>query len=161
MATKFQTKIALSPEVREQLVQSLNIALATALDLQLQIKQAHWNIKGPQFFARHELFDKLAKRTRKMTDEIAERATTLGGYAAGTVRLSAKNSVLPEYTLDAVDGRVHIRTLAERYATYTALLRGSVEQAENLGDPATADLFVEALRKAEMDQWFLESHLNV
>lgn len=39
----------------------LNQHLADVLDLGLQAKQAHWNVKGPHFIALYELFDKVAE----------------------------------------------------------------------------------------------------
>ncbi len=160
MQTRFASNINLPDTAKRELTASLNVALATALDLQLQVKQAHWNVKGPQFFARHELFDRLAEGLRAAADNFAERASALGGYARGTTRQSAANSVLPEYDLDASDGRRHIQVLAERFGKYDELLREAIADAEKLRDPATADLFTEALRQAELDMWFLESHLQ-
>jgi starvation-inducible DNA-binding protein len=153
--------LALPDDTRRALVESLNTVLATSIDLQQQVKQAHWNVKGPQFFARHELFDRLATRLRAAADEIAERAATLGGYATGTVRLVAERSKIPEYDLDAVDGRAHMRALAERFGSLSALLRVVVEEADSKGDPVTSDLLTQTLRTVELDLWFLESHLNV
>ena len=109
MPTRFTSHVALPDETKVALVETLNVALATTIDLQSQLKQAHWNIKGPQFFARHELFDNVAVKLRDFADSIAERATTLGGYAQGTIRLSVEASKLPEYELRAVDGKQHIQ----------------------------------------------------
>ncbi len=125
------------------------------------MKQAHWNIKGPQFVARHELFDSLAGRLLDHADVVAERASTLGGYAMGTVRQSAEHSKLPEYDLRAVDGKHHIRALVDRYSDYNRLIRTAVGEAQEHKDPATEDLYTEILRGAELDMWFLESHVNV
>ncbi len=148
-----------SPD-REALVSDLNAVLATTVDLNLQVKQAHWNIKGPQFFARHELFDKLAAPLHGAADTIAERASTLGGYAQGTVRLTALGSILPEYDLTARDGQQHIEALVARYTLYARQLRELSARAEALGDPVTVDVFTEILREAELSLWFLESHLQ-
>jgi len=161
MTTKFTSHAALPDNAKQALVDSLNTALATTTDLHSQVKQAHWNIKGPQFFARHELFDAMAVRLRDFADDIAERATTLGGYASGTTRLSAKASKLPEYELNAVDGKQHIKVLVDRFSEYTKLIRSSIEEAQRHGDPATEDLSTEILRGSALDMWFLESHLNV
>ena len=49
-----------------------------ALDLALQAKQAHWNVKGPSFIALHELFDELVDAVLEHADELAERAVELG-----------------------------------------------------------------------------------
>jgi len=157
--TRFNTNVSLKDDVRDSIVNQLNVVLATSVDLTSQIKQAHWNIKGPEFFARHELFDKLADRTRAVVDDVAERAATLGGYAEGTVRMAAEKSVLEPYDDKAVQGRRHVELLANRFGAYSALLRSSIAQLEGK-DVVTEDLYTEALRQAELDMWFLESHLN-
>lgn len=161
MTTQFNSHVSLPEGAKTVLVDTLNTALATTTDLYSQVKQAHWNIKGPQFFARHELFDKLAARLRDSGDLIAERAATLGGYARGTVRLSSEDSRLPEYDLRAVDGKQHIKALVDRYSDYTGFMRAAIEEAAEHKDPATEDLYTEILRATELDMWFLDSHLNV
>lgn len=161
MPTRFSNHVSLPEDVKVALVETLNTALATTNDLHSQVKQAHWNIKGPQFFARHELFDAMAGRLRGFADVIAERATTMGGYASGTTRLSAEHSKLPEYELRAVDGKQHIKALVDRFSDYAAFVREALREAAEKGDPATEDVYTEILRGAELDMWFLESHLNV
>lgn len=158
--TRFKTRIDLDKTTRGKLVDRLNLALCTTLDLSSQVKQAHWNIKGPTFLSRHALFDDLSDHLRGWSDNIAERATALGGYADGTVRDSAKNSALPAYDKDAIQGRAHVHTLAERYGKYTGMLREMVIDAENMKDVVTEDLLTEVLRGAEMDLWFLEAQLE-
>lgn len=155
----FATHVAVAELDREKLVRGLNTTLATALDLHSQVKQAHWNIKGPQFFARHELFERLATRVLTWADELAERTSALGGYAMGTTRLGAAASEISEYDLSAVDGSAHLLTLVERYATFCERLRVRVNEAADADDAATEDLYIEILRAAELDMWFLESHL--
>ena len=87
----FSTRNDLSREVRGRMIELLNQQLADTFDLYSQTKQAHWNVKGAQFFQLHELFDKLAEELQGYVDQIAERATALGGLATGTVRMSAAN----------------------------------------------------------------------
>ncbi len=161
MTTRFTNHVSLPEKTKTQLVEDLNVVLATTVDLHSQVKQAHWNIKGPQFFARHELFDNLASKLRDYADAVAERAATMGGYAEGTVRLGAEGSKLPEYDLRAVDGKQHVKTLVDRYSTYTSFIRDTIREAAEKNDPVTEDLYTEILRGTELDMWFLESHLNV
>lgn len=161
MSAQFTNHVSLPKETKTKLIDTLNAVLATTSDLRSQVKQAHWNIKGPQFVARHELFDSLAAKLVGYADATAERAATLGGYATGTVRQSAERSKLPEYDERAVDGKHHIKTLVDRYSEYNRLIRNAVREAAVLEDPATEDLFTEILRATELDMWFLESHLNV
>jgi starvation-inducible DNA-binding protein len=112
----FATRNDLSREARDEIVALLNQQLADTFDLYNQTKQAHWNVKGAQFFQLHELFDKLAAELAGYTDMIAERATTLGGLAQGTARMSAANSQLAECDLDITDSLPTVEALAERYA---------------------------------------------
>jgi starvation-inducible DNA-binding protein len=156
----FPSHVNLSADAREELIDVLNTLLADAIDLHWQIKQAHWNIRGRHFYSRHELFDDLAKRARDQADEFAERAGTLGGYAEGTIRLAAKNSELPEYDLQAVDGDSHVRALVDRFARYGASIRNGIHRADEVNDPVTADLLTQTLSAVELDLWFLESHLH-
>ena len=90
------------------MIDLLNQNLADISDLQLQAKQAHWNVKGPAFFSLHELFDKAAEELEGFADEIAERAVALGGVAFGTARIAANCSRLGEYPHDISLGDKHV-----------------------------------------------------
>jgi starvation-inducible DNA-binding protein len=156
----FSTRNDLSREVRGQMIALLNQQLADTFDLYSQTKQAHWNVKGAQFFPLHELFDKLAAELVGHADVIAERATALGGLALGTVRLSAANSQLPECELDVTDSLPTVEALADRYAALATRMRKAIESADGKGDADTADLFTEVSRGLDKALWFLEAHLQ-
>jgi starvation-inducible DNA-binding protein len=156
----FSTRNDLSREAREEVVELLNQQLADTFDLYSQTKQAHWNVKGALFFQLHELFDKLATELAGYTDMIAERATTLGGLAQGTVRMSAANSQLAECELDVTDSLPTVEALAERYAALARSTRQAIESADGLDDADTADLFTEVSRGLDKALWFLEAHLQ-
>jgi starvation-inducible DNA-binding protein len=156
----FSTRNDLARETREELVSLLNQHLADTFDLYSQTKQAHWNVKGAQFFQLHELFDKLAVELLAYVDLIAERATALGGLALGTVRMSASNSQLPECELEITDSLPIVESVAERYAALAASTRHAIEAAEDQSDADTADLFTEVSRGLDKALWFLEAHLQ-
>jgi starvation-inducible DNA-binding protein len=155
----YSTRIDLPQAVRSQVVAILNQTLAASLDLKTQIKQAHWNVKGKDFFQLHELFDEMAGEMEEYVDMVAERVTALGSTALGTARIAAESSILPEYPLDAVEGSEHITALAERYAAYGKHLRDSIDQTDAAGDADTADLYTEISRTIDKRLWFLEAHL--
>jgi starvation-inducible DNA-binding protein len=159
-APSFATKIDVPEKDRSALVELLNARLADTTDLYSQVKQAHWNVKGSDFFQLHELFDTLAGEVYPFADKLAERATTLGGVAAGTVRMAAGNSTLPEYPSDAVNGQEHLKALIDRYAAYVANIRQAIDQADEHNDKTTADLFTEVSRAVDKHLWFLEAHLQ-
>ncbi len=155
-----KTRIDLDAETREQLVTLLNQQLADTFDLYSQTKQAHWNVKGPQFFQLHELFDKLAADLLPNIDDMAERATTLGGTALGTAKMAAKASRLEEYPATVTSGTESLETLIDRYATLAASTREAIETSAKLGDADTSDLFTGISRGLDKSLWFLEAHLQ-
>jgi len=156
----FDTRIDIDPNVRKELIELLNQQLADATDLFTQTKQAHWNVKGLDFFQLHELFDTLAKLPRKHADLLAERATALGGLALGTVRMAAENSTLPEYPVETVEGREVVNLMVERWAAYAASLRAGIKRTQELNEPTTEDLLTELSRETDEALYFLEAHLQ-
>ena len=92
-----KTQMSLPETNRHDLVVILNISLASTADLYLQLKQAHWNIKGPQFIALHKLLDDIAEEVEGQVDIIAERITSLGGTALGTSQAIVEYSQLRLY----------------------------------------------------------------
>jgi len=160
MTRMHETRIDLAEEIRDKLVGVLNHQLADVFDLYTQTKQAHWNVKGTDFFQLHELFDDIATAVLPHVDLIAERATTLGGTALGTARMAATTSSLTEYPEDAVDGMTHVRALADRFGSYAKSVRAAIDTAADLGDQDTADLFTEVSRDIDKHLWFLEAHLQ-
>jgi starvation-inducible DNA-binding protein len=159
-ARRFRTQVNIPTERRTALIELLNQSLASIFDLYSQTKQAHWNVKGEEFYQLHELFDEIAGELIGFTDEIAERAVTLGGTALGTVRMSAEGSTLPEYPLDAVDGQRHLTLLVERFGAFANHVRGAVDRADELGDKLTSDVYTEVGRTLDKRMWFLEAHLQ-
>jgi starvation-inducible DNA-binding protein len=154
------TRIDLSAKTRARMVAALNGRLADALDLQLQAKQAHWNVKGPSFIALHELFDRIAGEAAGHVDELAERITALGGIAEGTVQAVAGRSRLDPYPLEISDGRAHVDALAAALAKFGKAVRKSIDDAAKAGDADTSDLFTGISRAADKNLWLLEAHLQ-
>ncbi len=153
----FENSIDMKVQIRETIINMLNARLADCSDLYSQCKQAHWNVKGMQFIALHELFDEVAAEVLGFVDEIAERATALGGYVYGTVRCAASTSSLPEYDLGAVSCQEHLVAIVARVAAFGTLIRQNIKDSQD--DFDTADLFTEISRAVDKKLWFLEAHL--
>jgi starvation-inducible DNA-binding protein len=153
-----QTRNDLAIEVRTAIVELLNARLADTVDLYLQTKHAHWNIKGPNFIALHELFDKLAEGLEDNIDDLAERAVALGGVAEGTIGSIAKRTQLRGYPPNLRDGSAHIDALADGYAAVGKTVRRAIDDAGKLGDADTSDLFTGVSRELDKNLWLLEAH---
>jgi starvation-inducible DNA-binding protein len=156
----FRTSVNLKENTRQEIIQILNARLADTLDLKLQTKHAHWNVKGSDFIQFHELFDDVATHLEAHSDLIAERITAIGGVANGTTRQAAAASSIPEYDLNAVDGLSHVAALVERLAKLTNQARTDIDRADDLDDKGTSDLLTQIVRDADKDLWFLEAHLQ-
>jgi starvation-inducible DNA-binding protein len=152
------THNTLSENVRGQSVDLLNKHLAAAIDLHAQVKQAHWNVRGPGFIAIHELFDKVASTVEEYSDIIAERAGALGGAAQGTVQVAAENSFLISYPLRIADCNEHVFAVSSALAAFGQSAREAIGLTTNFGDADTADLFTELSRGIDRQLWFVESH---
>lgn len=156
----FHTRIDIPQPQRVSLIELLNARLADTIDLHLQAKQAHWNVKGPSFIALHELFDDIAGELDEHADTIAERVTALGGEANGTLAAVAKQTKLKAYPLGLKTGREHVEALADAIASAGKGIRAAIAQADELGDADTADLFTGMSRDLDKKLWFVEAHLQ-
>jgi starvation-inducible DNA-binding protein len=154
----FATRNNLPAQSRHQVAGLLNRRLADALDLQSQCKQAHWNVKGPQFIALHKLFDDVYTDVAGYADLLAERIVQLGGVAHGTVRAVAEASELGEYPTSISTGEDHVKNLSAAIAAFGAHMRLAIDQTDGLGDAATADICTEITRGADKWLWFIEAH---
>ena len=156
----FDTRNDLPLGTRTKIVKLLNERLADAIDLGTQVKHAHWNVKGPNFIALHELFDKIAQNVEEHIDTLAERATALGGIAHGTLAAVARATSLRPYPQNINEGVAHVKALAAALGTFGARVRAAIDDSTALKDADSADLFTGISREVDKDLWFLEAHLH-
>ncbi|WEF24974.1 DNA starvation/stationary phase protection protein Dps [Paracoccus sp. S3-43] len=150
----------LTDNARKTSISELNARLADSIALALAVKQAHWNVKGRNFIAVHELFDTVHDNLRAHIDILAERVQQLDGVAVGTAEKVAQGSALREYPTDLTKAEDHIKALCERYRDHGEKLRAAIDATDEAGDADTADIFTAASRSADKDLWFMESHLE-
>ena len=136
----------------------LNARLVDAIDLALATKQAHWNLRGRQFIAVHEMFDGFRTEIVAHVDTLAERVVQLGGTALGTAEAVVRDSNLQTYPSDLVLVEDHIFALTERYGHLANFTRAAIGSANELGDDNTADIFTAFSRSLDKALWFLEAH---
>jgi starvation-inducible DNA-binding protein len=156
----YKTRNSLPEEQRAKLIELLNRRLADSIDLMLQAKEAHWNVKGPQFMTLHTLFGQIAHGVEGYVDLLAQRVVQLGGSAQGTVYVVTRRTSLARYPLEMTDGNDHIEALATVLASFGKHVRYAIEQAKELIDADSADLFTEISRGADNWLWLVEAHLQ-
>src|SRR5271165_662798 len=154
---RYQSRNDLPSNAKAVSIGVLNARLADAIDLALLTKQAHWNIKGPQFIALHEMIDTFRTEIDGHVDTVAERVVQLGGTAVGTSQEVAKASKLPPYPTDIHKSKDHLAALIEHYGAAADLVREAIEQTSEAGDADTADIFTAYSRALDKALWFLEA----
>jgi len=145
---------------RAKVVQLLNDIVAVLIDLRLQVKQAHWNVRGSNLIAIHEMFDTFAGQLDEITDELAERAVAFGGCAVGTLPGIGNVTSLPALDPQTTGSFDLIELLAERYAAVSTILGIGINHAQVVNDEVTADLLIKAAHSVDKNLWLLESHLE-
>lgn len=154
----YTTKNTLADNARKASIALLQSQLFNAVDLSSQAKQAHWNVKGSNFLALHDLFDKIHGELNGHADLIAERLVSLGGQAHGTIRAVSTSSSLPEYPLDISAQELHIEALSSALAAFGSSIRQASDTSSDSGDQNTSDLFTEIARAVDKSLWFVEAH---
>src|SRR5260370_29955367 len=137
---QYHTHNDLSANTKAVSINILNARLADAIDLALLTKQAHWNIKGPNFIALHEMIDGFRSELDTHVDTMAERVVQLGGTALGTTQAVAAATTLAPYPTDIYRSTDHLAALIERYAKLGSSLRAAIDATGEAGGPHTHDL---------------------
>jgi starvation-inducible DNA-binding protein len=157
---KHESRNDLSANAKTTSISILNARLADAIDLALLTKQAHWNIKGPNFIALHEMIDSFRTELDEQVDTMAERVVQLGGTALGTTQAVAGATTLKPYPTNIYASNDHLAALIERYARVASTVRGAIDETAGAGDADTADLLTAFSRALDKQLWFLEAHVQ-
>lgn len=155
-----KTRNALQDNAKKVSIEVLNARLADLIDLALITKQAHWNLKGPQFIGVHEMLDGFRSGIDGYVDDVAERAVQLGGTAYGTAQSVSSSSSCTPYPTDIYRIADHLSALIDRYAVVSNNVRQAIDTTDEAGDADTADLFTEISRGLDKNLWFLEAHVQ-
>lgn len=154
----FKTQNDLKSNTKTTVIALLNQLLADGIDLALLTKQAHWNLKGPQFIAVHEMIDGFRTEIDGHVDTMAERIVQLGGTALGTTQAVNKATNLKAYPTDIYKIRDHLAALIERYGEAANAVRAGIDESDDAGDADTADILTAYSRALDKALWFLEAH---
>lgn len=154
------TKNGIPEKTRGNVIAVLQGLLGSGIDLMLQTKHAHWNVKGPNFIALHHLFDEVHGEMEELVDLIAERITQFGGMAEGTSGDIVKNSSLPKFPQGISTEKNYIEHLSHSLAFFGESLREGVEKLDEMKDPGTVDILTQISRSIDKNLWFVESHLT-
>jgi starvation-inducible DNA-binding protein len=149
----YASQLDLPEQEGKRVAALLQARLSDCLDLEAQLKQAHWTVRGMQFYQLHKLFDALHDEAEEFVDIIAERISAIG------VQTTAEKTSLFPYGLGVRLGEEHLRAIAASLSEFGRLLRADIDKAGKIGDADTADVFTQVSRAIDKQLWFVEAHL--
>lgn len=155
MAGKFHIPLAAD---QQSVAVELQGMLVDLIDLTLIGKQAHWNVEGAHFRSLHDQFDELVDDWRELSDEVAERAVTIGASPDGqaeTIAGATELEPLPSGHLS--DRQVRI-AIADRLGDVVARTRTRIDRVEP-DDPVSGDLLLRAAGVLEKQLWMIRAQM--
>jgi len=153
--------IGISQENREKVIEMLNTLLADEYVLYTKTRNYHWNVRGEQFKALHDLFEEQYDALALIADEVAERAGTLGGRALGTLDEFSRATRLSESPGDRPGASDMIVDLVQSHETVIKHLRSDAVRAkEEYNDIGTEGFLAERIEAHEKMAWMLRSLLE-
>jgi starvation-inducible DNA-binding protein len=157
----YATHHDLSISTREAVVAILSAHLIDAMDLFTQVKEAQWNVKGPNVTALHTVFRSMTRVIARHCDAMANRIVALGGRAEATARLVAARSSIDEFPHDTPAGLAYVSVIAGKLSQFGKAVRASIVDTANCGDTVTADLLTQITSVNDQQLQLLDAHLQV
>ncbi|MEM9219512.1 MAG: DNA starvation/stationary phase protection protein Dps [Cyanobacteria bacterium P01_F01_bin.150] len=154
----YPTQCDIPEDIRIQIVEWLNQTLATSIDLNSQIQQATWTLRGIHFYPFYLLFNEMLIQNGYFIHTISKRISALASTPLVSVRIAGQYSQLPEFPFDQDTTEETLQSLAHRVALHSRWVRQAIEQMIELGDRATADIYTQFSRTLDYHLWLLEAH---
>lgn len=140
----------------KKLTDNLQKVLVDLLELQMQGKQAHWNVVGKNFRDTHRVLDEIIEDARTFSDTVAERMRALHGVPDGRSDTVADTTTLPEYPTGEVDTARTVDLITERLEATIATVR-EVHDPVDDEDPTSADILHAVLERLEQFAWMVSA----
>lgn len=154
------TTPGLSEEASQKAIEILQGRLSQEQEAALILKHAHWNMKGANFIAIHEMLDPEVDSVLEQADETAERIAQLGGWSDGRADGIIAHRTWDQFSLtgprDALD---YVKALADYYASFVENDRQAIKQLDDL-DVVSSNIIQDHVQSLEKFLWFLRAHLN-
>jgi starvation-inducible DNA-binding protein len=140
-------------------VGALQRVLIELQQLQLQTKQAHWNVSGTLFHPLHIMLQEHYEGLSKYADEVAERLLAIGSSADGRANTIVRTSGVPEIPGGFLDDAQVIVWFTDAYKKVGDEIRAGIIDT-NEPDPTTSNLLQEVELGVDKYQWQMRAHVQ-
>lgn len=146
----------LPADATKKVAGALQKVLVDLVDLSLQLKQAHWNVRGQMFRAVHLQLDEIVETARDASDDVAERLATLGVPPDGRLVTLTESTSLEAYPPEFIGWQQTITLVADRLMATIKQVRDGIEIAGEV-DPISEDLLIEVSGDLEKHLWMVQA----
>jgi starvation-inducible DNA-binding protein len=138
------------------LFDDLQKVLVDLIELQLQGKQAHWNVVGTNFRDLHLQLDGIVDVAREASDTIAERMRALDAVPDGRPDTVVATTTVPAIPPGLLGVTETVDLVTNRIYAVVDTMR-TVHDDVDAADPSTADLLHGIIDALEKEAWLLKS----
>lgn len=140
-------------------IQGLQQTLTELQQLQLQLKQAHWNVSGILFYSLHLMLQEHYEGVAKYADRVAERLQSIGVSSDGRATTIIRTSKIPEAPGGFFDDAQVLLSFSRHYKTVSDEIGRGIKATEQ-SDPTTSNLLQEVQDIIDKYQWQMRAHLQ-
>lgn len=137
-------------------VAALQMTLTELQQLQLQLKQSHWNVSGTLFYPLHLLFQEHYNGASKLADMVAQRLLAIGSSSDGRATTIVQTSAIPEMPGGFLDDAQLIVWWTNTYKIVGDELRQAIRDTSE-PDPTTSNLLQSVEQQIDEYQWFFRA----
>jgi starvation-inducible DNA-binding protein len=156
-----EPKIGIKTENLAKVAIELNKILADEFLLYLKTRNAHWNIEGSDFYAKHKFFEDQYELLDEIMDTVAERIRTIGHYPVATMKSFMSLTRLTEQLREKNDGEGFIKELLSDHESLIMNLRVNINRfANEFLDIGSSDFITGLMEGHEKMAWMLRAHVR-
>ncbi|MDN3494464.1 DNA starvation/stationary phase protection protein [Planococcus sp. APC 4015] len=149
---------AADPTVAAATAQFLTPLVLGLQGLAVNGKQAHWNVRGSNFIAIHELLDSLVSNAQSSADLAAERIVALGLPVDARVATIATKTPATAVPAGFTQWETMIRDVIADMDSVINDTQAAIDGLDEF-DLTSQDIAIAIKASLEKDRWFLFAHL--
>lgn len=156
--TKVQAPHTLSAETAAGVAQMLTPVVHNLIALSINVKQAHWHLRGANFIGVHEFLDQVQKHAIDAYDTAAERIIALGLPVDARFATAADKATNPTPAEGFQQYEECIAGVVEQIDASLEVIYRAINELDDI-DLVSQDLVIAMAEQFDKDRWFLYSHI--
>ncbi|GAB3602013.1 Dps family protein [Microbacterium aureliae] len=156
--TKTTPATIADPTVAAAAAQFLSPVVIGLQALAVNGKQAHWNVRGANFIAIHELLDAIVANAQAGADTAAERIVALGLPVDARVSTVAEKALPTMVAAGFAQWTDTVRAVIADMDAVIVDVKTAIDGLDEI-DLTSQDIAIQIMATLEKDRWFLFAHV--